>query len=123
MSICSGASMGLESVTFTKDYTVGFKRADYDIPKQSWNFFGSQPGHSKSNMHSLQELTERRTFAGYYNFYLRLTDTIYGVPRNKAEPKPCLLKCLVILNCYSIPIPQGCGHVFFTRMQSGEGGG
>jgi hypothetical protein len=35
-----------KSVTFTKEYTVGFKRADYDIPKQSWNFVGRQPGHS-----------------------------------------------------------------------------
>jgi hypothetical protein len=27
--------------TFTKEYTVGFTRADFDIPKQSWNFVES----------------------------------------------------------------------------------
>jgi hypothetical protein len=49
-----------QNSTYTKEYTVGFKRADYDIPKQSWNFFGVPPGHSNCIMHSLRELTERR---------------------------------------------------------------
>ena len=48
------------SSPYTKDYAVALPRVDLNIPKQSLNFVGSQTGHSKSNMHSLRELTERR---------------------------------------------------------------
>jgi len=50
---CSGSLEGHEILRFTKKYVVGFSRADLDIPKQSWNFVGSQPGHSKSNIEFL----------------------------------------------------------------------
>jgi hypothetical protein len=54
--------MMTESLTFTKDYAVGFKRADCNIPKQSWNFFGRQPGHSNSMLSFLCGLMKRRFF-------------------------------------------------------------
>ena len=35
-------------VTFTKEYAVGFTRADFDIPTLLLNFVGSQPWDSNS---------------------------------------------------------------------------
>ena len=52
-----------KTVTSTKDYAVGFPGVDLNIPKQSWNFFASPPGHTNCIMDSLKELTERRFFA------------------------------------------------------------
>jgi hypothetical protein len=63
LSRYSGTPIEKKSVTFTKEYTVGFKRADYDIPKQSWNFFGSQPGHSNCIVEFVDVWGECNTFA------------------------------------------------------------
>jgi hypothetical protein len=51
-------------VDYTKDYAVGYEQADFDIPKQSWNFFGSQPGHSNCIVEFVDVWGECNTFAG-----------------------------------------------------------
>ena len=66
-----------KSVYYTKEYTVGFKRADYDIPKQSWNFFGSQPGHSNCIVEFVGQLGEYNTFAVCSNSGNQSDTTIY----------------------------------------------
>jgi hypothetical protein len=72
-------------VTFTKEYTVGFTRADFDIPKQSWKFFGSQPGHSTCIMKFVGEWGERRFFAVSLFFKLICSTTIYSMESTKIE--------------------------------------
>ena len=37
---CCGAYNEREAATFTKEYTVGFKRADLHIPSVLWKFLG-----------------------------------------------------------------------------------
>lgn len=41
-TISGGVSHEKENATFTKEYTVGFKRADFHIQTVLWNFVGSK---------------------------------------------------------------------------------
>ena len=67
LSICSGTPMGLESVTFTKDYVVGCFIADCDILKVLLNFVDGQAGHSNS-MLSFCLRNSSATLLQYYEF-------------------------------------------------------
>ena len=90
---CSSAPDELWSLYYTKDYAVGFKQTDCNIPKKSWNFFESQPWHSNCIMGFVGKWIEHNTFAVVWVFYMKKADTIYG---QKAEPIawPCLFQIL-----------------------------
>jgi len=66
-----------KTVTFTKYLTIQQFRTQLNIPKQSWNFFDSQPGHSKCIMQLLGEWLELNTFAVVRVFKSELVRTIY----------------------------------------------
>ena len=53
----------VKTATFSKDYAVGFKRADCNIPKQSWNFVRRQPLYLNCIVEFVSEWGECNTFA------------------------------------------------------------
>ena len=71
--------MRAKSITFTKDYAVGFKRTDCSIPPVLLNFGGDQTGHSKCIMGLIGELFECNTFAECVSFGEKMEDTICGM--------------------------------------------
>ena len=53
----------VKTATFTKDYAVGFKRTDCNIPDVLLNFVDRQTGHSNCIMQLEGEWGKHNTFA------------------------------------------------------------